>query len=142
MLFRSRAAKEQEKEFRETAKRSPIVSRLGYWGTTLGLPLVGWAAIQALRAPAIIPEAVSGGQRLLQALKTGGIVGGVGGALQPTTEEEAAKFAKQKATQVGVGAGLGAILGPLIAGVPAAYEITKQTIRRALGREEIGRAHV
>lgn len=131
----ARRAKQLEKEWEETARKYPVASRLGYYGTNLAGLLAGGEALQALRAPAIAAEALPVGQRLVQAAKTGAIGGAGLGALQPTGEEEAGKFAREKAWQVLGGAALGGVLGPVAVGIPIAYKATKETLRRAFGGE-------
>lgn len=135
----ARGAKQLEKEWEETARRYPVASRLGYYGTNLGALLAGGGVLQALKAPSVAAEALPVGQRLFQAAKTGGIGGAVYGVLQPTGEEDAdkpgGKFGRKKSMQVLTGAALGSVLGPVSAGIPIAFKATKDTITRALGRE-------
>jgi hypothetical protein len=76
------------------------------------------------------------GGMVAKALKLGpvtgsALTGALGGAIIPTGETDATKRYLEK----GLAAGAGGLLGTLFAGLPIAYQATKQTISRALGRE-------
>lgn len=116
------ATRELEKKYKETAKKYPYATRVGYGATSLAELLAPGSALKALGMVPKVAEATSALGKIATGAREGALTGGLYEFVMPTGKDTYGGRLEAKAVKGALGAATGGAFG---AALPTAYEAYK-----------------